>query len=690
VAPKGAGMKQLTPPEILGKLDPEQRIAVEAPIGPVRIIAGAGTGKTRTLIHRIAYWDSMGIAPSEKTLSVTHSNKSAAELRHRLKELGVQKINAQTFHAAAKKQLEDHWTELSNYWRDKGYRNEFPTIITEGSKVRGENQYWIIRGIVQSITRQADLLSTRKREFDTELNQAVNAELVLLRARMISIDDYAKDLSGKEKIGALTRDEFVKFYKKYTKSKKSNNQVDFADWLEMCIQMLKENPQVASKIHSQYEHFLVDEFQDNDPVQDELLSQWLGGRKSICVVGDPRQTIYSFKGSEPALLNDFGDRFPDCVTVELVRNYRSSPQIVAWANRLMKSTSASGGAKSDLVSMEAQGPQPMILGCNSETAEREEIAEKVKALITNTNTPYNQIAILLRINSSIPIFRQNLKNLGIPTKSPGDTFWEDVLPIVRALQNVPNGYHENGPAALQNILINLGWTREFEEGEKFDSQKQQRLDNAEALIALANTLTPEEIATPLNLAKCFANMRDEAKDDHNHDAVTVTTIHKAKGMEWDAVLLPKFVDGLIPISFAKLRTEIDEERRLAYVAITRARKYLLMSWGASYVTVNGNVQPQHRSRFLSLMEEPKPTIDLTKTKSTSPSKADESSVKNRLNLEGSSRIKLTEPLAVGNRVNNAKYGLGIVLDVDGSSVIIDFGSLGVKTFKKTSSTVERL
>jgi DNA helicase II / ATP-dependent DNA helicase PcrA len=162
VGQEGVVMKQLTPPEILAKLDPEQRIAVLAPIGPVRIIAGAGTGKTRTLIHRIAYWDSMGIAPSDKTLSVTHSNKSAAELRHRLKELGVQKIHAQTFHAAAKKQLEDHWSELSVYWRDKGFRNEFPTIITESSKVRGENQYWIIRGIVQSVMKQADLISTKK------------------------------------------------------------------------------------------------------------------------------------------------------------------------------------------------------------------------------------------------------------------------------------------------------------------------------------------------------------------------------------------------------------------------------------------------------------------------------------------------------------------------------------------------
>ena len=351
-----------------------------APIGPVRIIAGAGTGKTRTLIHRIAYWDATGDAPAEKTLSVTHSNKSAAELRHRLKELGVNKINAQTFHAAAKRQMEEYWKELSIYWQDKGYKDEFPTLISESSKTRSENQYWIIRGIAQSVIKQADLLSKVKRVFDSELNQALSSELILLRARMISIKEYEKNPSGKEKIGTLTKEEFVNFYTKYSKTKKTNNQIDFADLLELCILMIRENPEIAAKIHSKYEHFLVDEFQDNDPVQDELLSQWLGKRNSICVVGDPRQTIYSFKGSEPALLNNFGTRFPKCITVELVRNYRSTPQIVAWANRLMHKQSASGGAKSDLISNQAQGPKPTIMSADSESAEYNLVAEKVQAL----------------------------------------------------------------------------------------------------------------------------------------------------------------------------------------------------------------------------------------------------------------------------------------------------------------------
>jgi DNA helicase-2/ATP-dependent DNA helicase PcrA len=619
----------------------------------------------------------MGDAPAEKTLSVTHSNKSAAELRYRLKELGVNKINAQTFHAAAKRQLEEYWKVLSIYWQDKGYKDEFPTLISESSKIRSENQYWIIRGIAQSVMKQADLLSKVKRMYDSELNQALSTELILLRARMISIKEYEKDQSGKEKIGTLTKEEFVNFYTKYSKTKKANNQIDFADLLELCIVMLRDNPEIAAKINSKYEHFLVDEFQDNDPVQDELLSQWLGKRNSICVVGDPRQTIYSFKGSEPALLNNFGTRFPKCITVELVRNYRSTPQIVAWANRLMHEQSASGGAKSDLISNQAQGPKPTIMSADSESDEHKLVAEKVQALITNTKTLNSQIAILLRINASISIFRQSLKKLGIATKSPGDSFWDDVLPIVKELQsNTDNSSSVNGIEVLNKILENQGWKFDFIEGEKFDPQKQQKLDNAQALIALAETLSPEEILTPLSLAKCFARMRDDSKDDHDHNAVTVTTIHKAKGMEWDAVLIPKFVDGVIPLSYAKLPAEIDEERRLAYVAITRARKYLLISWSSNYKNSFGSIKEQFRSRFLNNLEE---TESINQKINTGTS-----AIVRRTPSKQLSRYRL------GDRINTVKFGLGRVINIQGEYILVDFGSFGKKKFKNYDSSIERI
>ena len=231
----------MRPSEILERLDPEQREAVTAPIGPVRIIAGAGTGKTRTLIHRIAYWDAMGIAPADKTLAVTHSNKSAAELRSRLRGIGVKQSHAQTFHREAMSQLESNWESIPAYWRIWGYQGGYPTLITDNNKDRDKNQYWILRRLTEGILKQHDLLSGSKRIFDKELNQAINAEITLLRARMIDSDTYEKDKLTPDKIGSLSKKEFVSLLKKYKKFKVTRNLIDFADTLDLCIGMIHKN-----------------------------------------------------------------------------------------------------------------------------------------------------------------------------------------------------------------------------------------------------------------------------------------------------------------------------------------------------------------------------------------------------------------------------------------------------------------
>jgi len=669
-------MSKLSPEKILDALDSEQQTAVKAPIGPLRIIAGAGTGKTRTLIHRIAYWDLIGTAPAEKTLSVTHSNKSALELRHRLKALGVNKINAQTFHAAAKKQLIDNWGALSLYWQAKGYRDLFPTIISENSKKRSENQYWIFRAITQSIFKRAELSAKVKRPFDSDLYQALNTEVILLRARMTAIEDYESSNFSKEKIGSLSKKEFINFYELYCKTKKSNNLIDLADLLDLCILMLKENPIIAARIQEQYQHFLVDEYQDNDPVQNELLTQWLGVRDSLCIVGDPRQTIYSFKGAEPALLNDFDKNFPNCITVELNRNYRSSPEIVNMANKLMHETSASGKAKSNLVSNQAHGPEPKILKLDLETSEPAIIAGKIQALIVNKKIPFTQIAILLRVNSGISIFRQSLRILGIPTKSPGDTFWEDVLPIIQKLQKNMISSDADGIQSLIEILKSENWLIQVKDSENIDIQKQQKLDNAEALLALAKSLAPNESRSTIALVRGLMKMHEDAMDDNQHDAVTVTSIHKAKGMEWDAVLLPKFIEGVLPISYAKLPAEIDEERRLAYVAITRARKFLLISWSAKFVNYIGDEKYQLPSRFLRQLEQSKQKIIDQRTLS-------------QKNVKSPPQI-LFQKFQIGDRVNTTKYGIGRVISIQGNSILINFGTLGEKKLPYFDPSIEKI
>jgi DNA helicase II / ATP-dependent DNA helicase PcrA len=672
----------MRPSEILERLDPEQREAVTAPIGPVRIIAGAGTGKTRTLIHRIAYWDAMGIAPADKTLAVTHSNKSAAELRSRLRGIGVKQSHAQTFHREAMSQLEFNWESIPAYWRVWGYQGAYPTLITDTSKDRDKNQYWILRRLTEGILKQHDLLSGSKRIFDKELNQAINAEITLLRARMIDIDAYEKDKLTPDKIGSISKKEFVSLLKKYKKFKVARNLIDFADILDLCIGMIEDNQAIAEQIHSKYEHFLVDEYQDSDPVQERLLNAWLGGRRSICVVGDPRQTIYSFKGADPKILTSFADRHQDCHTVELVKNYRSTPQIVNWANRLMKNTPASGGAKSILTSDQTPGSVPTVTSYANEVEEQVGVAKSIQNIVSGQKIEYKEIAILLRLNSSVPLFRLALRKLGIPNKSPGDTFWEDVLPIMKDLQSLAfSRSGDSGVDVLTEVLERSGWTREIPVGEKPDKQTIERRNNAESLLALTEFLDASEKSNPKDLVHSFARLRDESKEDSDLNAVIVTTIHRAKGLEWDAVVLPRFVHGTIPISLAKEIEEIYEERRLAYVAVTRARKYLLITWSLTSDSF-GRVKNQSRSGFIGYMEEPKPTVDLTspkKPQSTNPS-----------SIKPVNKITLREPLKVGNRVNYFRYGLGTVVSINGDSVEIDFGILGKKKFKHSNPGLEKL
>jgi DNA helicase-2/ATP-dependent DNA helicase PcrA len=624
----------------------------------------------------------MGVAPANKTLAVTHSNKSAVELRSRLKSIGVKQSHAQTFHREAMSQLEQYWDSIPSYWRIWGYQDAYPALITDNNKDHDLNQYWIIRRISEGILRQRDLLSGNKRVFDKELNQAINAELTLIRARMINIDSYEKDTSTPDKIGTLSKNEFVSLLKKYKKFKVSRNLIDFADILELCIGMIEDNPKIAEEVHSKYEHFLVDEYQDNDPVQERLLQAWLGKRNSICVVGDPRQTIYSFKGADPKILNSFDNRHPNCVTIELIKNYRSTPQIVDWANRLMKSTPASGGAKSLLTSERESGSLPIVTSFPDEIQEQIGVATSIQNIVSSQKIEYKEIAILLRLNSSVPLFQLALRKLGIPNKSPGDTFWEDVLPIMKTLQSrALSRLSESGISVLNEVLEESGWLRGGSSDEKQNKQSVERRTNAESLLSLAEFLDPSDVANPKALILAFARLRDEAKKDDEHNAVIVTTIHRAKGLEWEAVVLPRFVHGTIPISLAKEIEEIYEERRLAYVAITRAKKHLLITWSQTSFTF-GRLRNQIRSGFIGYMEEPKPTVDLTKS---TTSQMVTPHLQNPAN-----KIKLKEPLAVGNRVNYFRYGLGTVVKIDGDSVQIDFGILGKKIFKHSNPGLDKI
>jgi DNA helicase-2/ATP-dependent DNA helicase PcrA len=653
--------------ETLRALDEEQRAAVLAPIGPLRIIAGAGTGKTRTLIHRIAYWHYVGVAPANKVLAVTFTRKSAGELRKRLLELGIPGVNAQTFHSAA-------LSQLKKYWFIGGQKSEFPELL------EGLQRYKTLRNSIVQTLRHLDRGKVEKRKVDSVIHRLVDAEITLMRSRMVSAKQYLEDVQFAPPNANISKEDFLQIVEHYEREKKSRNQIDYADVLERCVKMIENVPHIASEIRSTYEHFLVDEYQDNDLVQERLLAAWLGGRQSICVVGDPRQTIFSFKGADPSILADFSKKFPKAVTVELNQNYRSTPQVIDWANRLMRNTTASGGAKSELVSQGATGEKPELLAYSSERDEFAGLAVRIKKLKERENLNYADIAVLIRLNTDAATIRTFLFQGGVPSKTPRDQFWRDAEPVLKGLKTLAaDGSELSGEQALESVLQGLNWLGNANQNEEMDDEHG---DMGAALMALASSLSDSQKVDASSLLIAFAEQEDVGRDDEERDAVTVTTFHQAKGLEWEAVFMPRFVSGVLPISHAKTIEKVDEERRMAYVGITRARKFLELSWAETYKYLD-----QTRSQNLSPFEAHLRSIEPLKPLPAPPQTKVVTSIRSGTSwgfqppeksgsvpfdpLIGCTFVEGSQ-IAVGVRISHPDHGLGRIDTVKNSYTIAEF------------------
>jgi DNA helicase-2/ATP-dependent DNA helicase PcrA len=652
---------------LLTHLDPEQRKAVTAPIGPVRIVAGAGTGKTRTLIHRIAYWHHMGVAPAGKTLAVTFTNKSASELRHRLSLMEIRGVTARTFHSAALSQLREHWIE-------GGQTTDFPRLLV------GKDQYLALRRAVTASLKPSEDPKAPKRKVDKVAMRAVIDELTLIRSRMIEMTQYLGESKFTGPKGIVTKEEFVAAIQRYEDMKKANNFMDYADVLSRCIRMIENVPHVAAKIRSKYEHFLVDEYQDNDPVQERLLEAWLGGRKSICVVGDPRQTIFSFKGADPKIMRDFPAKHGQAVTIELHRNYRSTKNIVEWANRLMRDTTASGGAKSELSSGGKSGWTPQVRSYYTEKVELEQTAVRIKQLMERSQVPFKEIAVLLRFRDDVAKARGVLKLAGIDTISPMDEFWSDVEPVMKLMKRSATDHGISGKEAMTRSLTELGWLTDSETSEG-DSDEYSEL--GQTLLDITLSIPESDSMSIVQLLDAYKNLEEEGKVSQDGDVVSVMTIHQSKGLEWDAVYLPRFVEGAIPTSHAKTQESIDEERRLAYVAITRARKFLEISWGQTYKFIDRTGIEITRGQSVSSFEQ-----YLRDVVVAAPEIIDEKTIAwNQRFQPPPKKVVPTQPLTdyeilsgskdtVGSVIKDKKLGQGKIVAVAKSYSIVDFGSLG--------------
>ncbi len=580
---------------VLAGLDPEQREAAQAVRGPVCILAGAGTGKTRAITHRIAYMVHTDAAPAGHILAVTFTARAAGEMRTRLRTLGVGAVQARTFHSAALRQLQ--------FFAPRILGGQLPEIV--------EHPIRLVANAAARCRLRADRSEVRD----------LAGEIDWAKAVLAGPAEYAAVAAAAGRQTNTTPDKIAEVYAEYEDSKRRSGQLDFADLLLIMAGALEEQADVAEQVRAQYRHFVVDEYQDVSPLQQRMLDAWLGGRDDLCVVGDPNQTIYSFAGATPTHLTGFARRYDRAHVVRLQRDYRSTPQVVGLANAIM-SNATDQGVK--LIGQRADGPVPTFSEFDDETAEATTAAAGCARLIAAGTAPAD-IAILFRINAQSEVYEQALAEAGVPyVLRGGERFFDrpeirEARLLLRGAARAPN-VDEALPAAVRDVLGSTGWNPASPPPGGAAREKW------ESLAALATLAEDMHTATPATgLVEFVAELEARAAIQHapQVQGVTLASLHAAKGLEWEAVFLVGLTDSMLPISHATTDAQLAEERRLLYVGVTRARERLGLSWALSRAP--GQRRTRKASRFLDGLRpggEPSPAAAKKKSRSDAPSAAD--------------------------------------------------------------------
>lgn len=570
-----------TPEDILAGLDTEQRQAATALRGPVRILAGAGTGKTRAITHRIAYGVATGVYNPYNILAVTFTARAAAEMRSRLRDLGAHGVQARTFHAAALSQLQYFWQHAVG--------GDMPRLVDYKTNL-----------IIEAAQRLR--MSTDKATIRDLAGEIEWAKFNMLTPQTYHQQSTHRTMPAGWDVIAVTR-----LFQAYEDLKSDRGLIDFEDVLLIMVGILESEPRIAAAVRKQYRIFLVDEFQDVSPLQYRLLKAWLGDRDDVCVVGDTSQTIYSFTGATADYLLDFGQEFPNATQIKLIRDYRSTPQIVDLANRLlMERTKAHRPGMPrwpeplELLSQRDPGPAPVFAECTHEQAEAEWVTEQIQQLLAAGHKG-SDIAILFRTNAQSATFEQVLSDAGVSYQVRGaERFFnrrevrDGILQLRAAAKSAEGVAGRDVVARIKDVLASLGYTPA---APQQSGAVRERWESLNAIVNLAEDLA-EARGDNLTLDVVVAELDERASHQHAPvmDGVTLASIHSAKGLEWDSVFLVGLTEGLMPISFATDDKNIDEERRLFYVGITRAKTRLYLSWSLSRSA--GGRASRRPSRFL--------------------------------------------------------------------------------------------
>ncbi len=553
---------------ILGGLDPEQRVVATTLQGPVCVRAGAGTGKTRAITHRIAWGIASGVYTPQKTLALTFTARAANEMRQRLRQLGAPGVQARTFHSAALRQLQYFWPQAVG-GPPPGLVNHKARLLTEAA---------------QSMRLTTDRATVRD----------VAGEIEWAKVSMLTPDTYAAAAEKRSMPMGYDVRTMQRLYQSYEDLKADRHLIDFEDVLLITVGILEEDERIAAAVHSQYRQFVVDEYQDVSPLQQRLLNAWLGQRDDVCVVGDASQTIYSFTGATSRHLLEFPSRHPNARVVELIRDYRSTPQVVNTANQLLAARRPAAGSTPgtwatplQLISQRPVGPEPSWNEYPDDEAEAAGVATRIQDLIDD-GVPAREIAVLFRTNGQSQAFEAALADANIGFQLRGTERFFNRPEIRQSLVQIRSAAKTLGdepvqvPQQVRDMLSSLGYSAR---APRSDSATRARWESLSALVSLADSMahhaSENDEKFTLQQFSDELERRASAQEAPVMDGVTLASMHSAKGLEWDAVFLAGLSEGLMPISFADTADGVDEERRLLYVGITRAREHLVLSWSLS-------------------------------------------------------------------------------------------------------------
>jgi len=550
---------------LLENLDPEQREAAESLVGPTCILAGAGTGKTRTVTHRIAYGIAKGYYAANRVLALTYTNRAAGELRARLRQLGIGAVSVKTFHAAALSQLEFFWPQFAGV--------PAPSVLESKARL---------------ISKVADEAKIR---LDAGALRDFAGEIEWRKYSMLSMSEYSEIAKTRPKVAGLSPAKNIQLQEAYEEAKIKAQKVDWEDVLVLTLGMLRAEPRALAHVQQQYRFFTVDEYQDISPLQHALLDTWLGNHSDLCVVGDPNQTIYSFTGATSEYLQNFSSRYPDATVIELNRNYRSTQQIVSFANRLTVNSSVVEPLRSE----GDVGIAPRSLSFATVSDECAALATAVRTKLDQGVKP-SDIAVLYRVNGQSEALEYALTQASIDYQvRGGERFFNrvEIQGAIRAIRaEAVSPTQKPLYQAVADICRTFGWQAQ-QPTEK--GSAREKWESLNSLLAIT-----DELAEDATIADFAKELDERARSQHEpiKAAVTLSTMHAAKGLEWDIVFIVGLTEGYLPITYATSESEIREEQRLLYVALTRARKELTLSWARRDANSTRDRDP---SRFLALL-----------------------------------------------------------------------------------------